>query len=91
MNVITVEHEPATAKLEVMGVYEWPVWTQEASEFPWIYDRNETCYFLEGEVLVTPEGGNAILLKKGDLVHFPAGMSCHWSIRSAVKKHYQYT
>jgi len=91
MNEITVEHEPASAKLEVMGVYEWPIWTKEASEFPWTYDMNETCYLLEGEVIVTPEGGEAVVLKKGDLVNFPAGMSCHWHIRSPVKKHYKFS
>ena len=52
MSEITVEHNPSPAKLEVMGVYDWPIWTKEISQFPWRYDSNETCYILEGEVIV---------------------------------------
>ena len=54
--MITIEHNPAPAKLEVMGVFDWPVWSKEESTFPWTYDQKETCYFLEGEVVVTPDG-----------------------------------
>ena len=89
MNEITVEHNPSPAKLEVMGVYDWPVWTKEVSQFPWHYDSNETCYILEGEVIVTPVGGQPVQLGEGDLVTFPAGMSCTWQIQSNIKKHYQ--
>lgn len=52
------------------------------------YDTQETCYFLEGDVIVTPNGGQPVQMGKGDLVTFPAGMSCTWEIRSDVKKHY---
>jgi len=88
---VTVEHHPSAAKLEVMGVYDWPVWIKEVSEFSWSYDCNETCYFLEGEVIITPEGKSPVHLKKGDLVTFPQGMSCTWEIRQPVKKHYQFS
>jgi len=86
--VITIEHNPAPAKLEVMGVFDWPVWSKEESTFPWTYDQKETCYFLEGEVVVTPDGGEPVEMGQGDLVIFPAGMSCKWEIRSPVTKHY---
>lgn len=86
--MITIEHNPAPAKLEVMGVFDWPVWSKEESTFPWTYDQKETCYFLEGEVVVTPDGGEPVEMGQGDLVIFPAGMSCKWEIRSPVTKHY---
>jgi len=89
MNEITVEHNPSPAKLDVMGVYDWPVWEKETSTFPWTYDSAETCYLLEGEVTVTPDGGAPVELVAGDLVKFPAGMSCTWEVRSPVRKHYQ--
>ena len=57
MHEIRVEHNPSPAKLEVIGVYDWPIWTKEVSRFPWTYEAKEICYFLEGEVIVTPEGG----------------------------------
>jgi uncharacterized protein YjlB len=31
-----------------------------------------------GDVIVTPDGGQAVKMGKGDLVTFPAGMSCMW-------------
>jgi uncharacterized cupin superfamily protein len=91
MTEITVEHNPSPAKLEVMGVYDWPIWTKEVSQFPWTYESNETCYILEGEVMVTPDGGQPVQLGEGDLVTFPAGMSCTWQIRHNIKKHYKFS
>ncbi|WP_287297190.1 cupin domain-containing protein, partial [Moorena sp. SIO2C4] len=42
------------------------------------------------EVVVTPDGGEPVQIAKGDLVTFPAGMSCTWKIISNVRKHYQF-
>ncbi|MUH00063.1 DUF861 domain-containing protein [Scytonema sp. UIC 10036] len=83
-----IEHQPSQERLKELGVFQWSIWTKEASKFPWTYDEQETCYFLEGDVIVTPDGGQPVQMGKGDLVTFPAGMSCTWDIRSDVKKHY---
>ncbi|NMG20926.1 cupin domain-containing protein [Brasilonema bromeliae] len=85
---IKVEHQPSIEQLNELGVFKWGIWTKEVSKFPWTYDTQETCYFLEGDVIVTPDGGKSVQMGKGDLVTFPAGMSCTWEIRSDVKKHY---
>lgn len=90
MKHINIEPQPAQAKLESQGVFDWPIWEKEASEFPWTYDAAETCYLLEGEVEVTPEGGETVRFGAGDLVTFPAGMRCRWSITKAVRKHYRF-
>jgi hypothetical protein len=87
---ITVDRHPTQDKLNVLGVSNWSIWTKEVSDFPWIYDEQETCYFLEGDVIVTPDGGQPVQMGQGDLVTFPAGMSCTWEIRQAVRKHYQF-
>lgn len=87
---ITIEHNATPAKLEVMGVYDWPIWSKEASTFPWNYEQKETCYFLEGDVIVTPDGGEPVHMGEGDLVIFPAGLSCTWEIREDVEKHYDF-
>lgn len=87
---IKVERDPDEARLNEMRVKSWPIWTKEVSEFPWTYDTTEICYLLEGDVLVTPEEGEPVEIAKGDLVTFPAGMSCTWNIRSAVRKHYYF-
>ena len=90
MGMIQIEHNPNSEKLNELGVFNWPIWTKEISEFPWSYDVPETCYFLEGEVTVTPAGEEPVEMGKGDLVTFPAGLSCTWKIKKDVKKHYQF-
>lgn len=89
MDPITWEHRPSPAKLEVLGVYEWPIWEKEVSDFPWTYEQTETCYLLAGEVVVTPEGGTPLTFGRGDLVTFPAGLRCTWQVVSPVRKHYK--
>jgi len=54
---IIVVHDPPKERLEAKGVFGWPVWSKEPSEFPWTYEAEETCYFREGRVVVTPDGG----------------------------------
>lgn len=90
MSKIDVIHHPSDEQLAALGVADWPIWTKEVSSFPWQYDAEEVCYLLAGDVTVTPDGGEAVRFGKGDLVTFPAGMSCHWEIHQAVKKHYQF-
>jgi len=90
MKHINIESQPAQAKLESLGVFDWPIWEKEASEFPWTYDAAEICYLLEGEVEVTPEDGETVRFGAGDLVTFTAGMRCRWSITKAVRKHYRF-
>lgn len=87
---VTIEQAPSSDRLAALGVFSWPIWTREVSTFPWTYDDAETCYFLEGDVVVTLEDGSTVRMGQGDLVVFPAGMSCTWEIRSAVKKHYSF-
>jgi uncharacterized cupin superfamily protein len=90
MSQITVEKNPGEERLQKIGVRGWPIWTKEASEFPWSYDEQETCYFLEGDVEVTPDGGTPVQMGRGDLATFPQGMSCTWKIRKDVRKHYRF-
>jgi hypothetical protein len=89
MSEIKVENRPNEERLEDLGVYDWPIWTKEVSEFPWSYDVSETCYFLEGEVVVTPEDGEPVSMGQGDLATFPEGMNCTWQVRKPVRKHYR--
>jgi uncharacterized cupin superfamily protein len=90
MPAITVDHQPTPARLDSLGVPQWDIWTKEVSTFPWTYDTQEICYFLEGDVLVTPAGGTPVRMGKGDLVTFPAGLTCTWDVRAPVRKHYRF-
>ncbi len=85
---IKIERQPSQERLHQLGVFNWGIWEKQVSKFPWTYDTQEICYFLEGDVIVTPDGGQPVQIGKGDLVTFPAGMSCTWEIKSDVKKHY---
>lgn len=82
--------KPSQAELEALGVRSWPIWTKEASSFPWVYDMSETCYLLEGSVTVTTGDGSSVSFGKGDLVVFPEGLSCTWQIHSPIRKHYSF-
>ncbi len=90
MGEIKIKRAPDNGHLEDLGVSGWAIWSKEASEFPWTYDAQETCYFLEGEVIVTPDGGEPVRMGTGDLVTFPDGMSCTWKILKDVRKHYRF-
>ena len=82
--------KPTKEKLESLDVSSWPIWEKEISEFPWEYDESETCYILEGDVIVTPEKGTPVRFGKGDLVVFPSGLKCRWRINQPVRKHYRF-
>ncbi len=90
MSTISYERRPSAPKLEILGIFDWPIWEKEVSDFPWTYNRQETCYFLRGKVIITPDGGAPQEFGRGDLVTFPAGLSCTWKILKDVVKHYHF-
>lgn len=87
---IKIEHNPDEEQLDDLGVKGWPIWTKEVSEFPWAYDASETCYVLEGRVIVTPDEGDPVEIQKGDLATFPKGMACTWKVVEPIRKHYTF-
>jgi hypothetical protein len=88
---IIIEHNPDAARLSELGVSKWPTWSKEVSVFPFEFDDQETAYILEGECVITPnDGSTPVTFAAGDLVIFPAGLSCMWEVKKALKKHYSY-
>jgi len=81
--------KPTEKELTDLGVKSWPIWEKEASSFNWFYDEKETCFFLEGEVVIELEESH-VNITKGDLAVFPKGLKCKWNIRRKVKKHYKF-
>ncbi|HYG32589.1 MAG TPA: cupin domain-containing protein [Methylophilaceae bacterium] len=90
MSKIIVEHSPSETRLNELGVKSWPTWSKEVSKFPWSYSEQEIAYVLEGEIVVTPDGGEPVNFGAGDLVTFPSGMSCTWEVRKPLRKHYRF-
>jgi len=87
---IKLEHNPPKEQLDEMGVFSWPIWEKEESEFPWHYDSEEQFYVLEGHVIITPENGDPVEIQPGDLVTCPAGMACNWEVKKRIRKHYTF-
>jgi uncharacterized cupin superfamily protein len=88
MDKIQVEKSKQEA-LDTLDVKSWPIWEKEPSTFDWHYDESETCYILEGKVTVKA-GGKEVTFGKGDLVVFPQGLSCNWTIHEKIKKYYRF-
>ncbi len=88
MSEIRVEKNPDPARLQALGVTKWATWEKEISVFSWTFPEQEMAYILEGECVMTPEGGAAVTFGKGDLVTFPAGMTCQWEVVQPLRKHY---
>ena len=47
-------------------------------------------YVLEGEIVVTPKGGEPVRIVPGDLVVFPAGLDSQWEVVKPLRKHYKH-
>jgi len=85
---IQVIKKPPREKLDDLGVFNWDIWEKRVCEFTWTYYIEETCYLLEGEATVTPDGGEPVHFGAGDLVIFPPDLSCTWKITKPIRKHY---
>ncbi len=90
MPQIKIEHNPSEERLKELGVPGWEIWEKEVSEFTIDFDETETAYILEGEILVTPAGGESVRILPGDLVVFPEGLDSHWKVVKPLRKHYSY-
>jgi len=78
-----------TEKMVQQGVFTWPVWECKPSVFDWHYDQEESCYILEGEIIVKTEH-EEVTIGPGDYVTFPQGLDCTWSVTKPVRKHYTF-
>ncbi|MBN2544020.1 cupin domain-containing protein [bacterium] len=88
MSKIKIEHDVPDSKLTDMNVFSWPTWECEPSTFNWEYTDDETCYVLEGDVIVKT-GEEKVEIKPGDLVTFPRGLKCVWEVKKKIRKHYR--
>ncbi len=91
MSQIVVEHNPSEEKLKQLGVASWSIWEKEVSKFPLDFDMTESAYLLEGEIHVTPQGGEKVVIKAGDFVVFPKGLKSSWEVVKPLRKHYKHS
>lgn len=62
------------------------IWSCTPGKFEWRYTWDEFVQVLEGEVVITEDGGESYTLKPGDCVHFPKGLHAHWNVVKTVRK-----
>lgn len=62
------------------------VWDCTAGEFEWIYDIDETIYFLEGSATISDGHNPPKTFGPGDVLFLPRGAVCHWHVESYVRK-----
>jgi uncharacterized protein len=91
MSQIVIDHAPSAEKLDQLGVFNWSIWEKEISKFPLDFGMTESAYLLEGEIHVTPQGGEKVIIKAGDFVVFPKGMKSQWEVVKTLKKHYKHS
>jgi len=77
------------AEIEERKIRQWPTWEKEVSRFEHVYEGNEECLFLEGDVIIETEQENYTIVP-GDFVIFEDGLKCTWDVRKPVKKHYNF-
>jgi hypothetical protein len=86
MATVIIE-KPDAAAIKAKGIEKWPIWEKEISRFDWVYEEEEHCLFLEGEVIIETDQGTFTIVP-GDYVIFQHGLKCVWDIRRKVRKHY---
>ena len=76
-------------EIEERHILHWPIWEKEVSRFEHIYEGDEECLFLDGDVVIVTDQENYTIVP-GDFVIFQDGLKCVWDIRRPVKKHYNF-
>lgn len=64
------------------------LWICEPGEFEWVFGGDECLIVLEGEVIITQEGGESHTLCTGDMIYFPIGAKTNWKITKRLKEFY---
>ena len=81
---------PCSASVIIQyGIKNWPIWECEPSNFSMDYSEREICLIIKGEAKIQTSAGESYLIKSGDLVIFPEGISCEWQIIKSFKKHFR--
>ncbi|MCK4994126.1 MAG: cupin domain-containing protein [Candidatus Omnitrophica bacterium] len=85
---ITVR-KPMQEELDNLNIKSWGTWECEKSTFDWTYSERETAYVFEGKVTVKT-ANQEVSFGSGDLVVFPKGLSCTWTVEEPIRKVYKF-
>jgi len=67
------------------GHYACGIWHCSPGRFHWNFGVDEFVYIIDGEARVRYDDGHKIVVRKGDVAHFPKG-HCVWHVTKKVKK-----
>jgi len=84
------KERPDSDRLKQLGIEDWSPWECQPSTFPWEYDDRETAYVFEGRVTVETDDGKKVEIGPGDLVTFPKGLKCRWTVHEKIRKVYRF-
>ncbi len=87
MSAIKVQ-KATPEKLRQLEVESWSPWECGPETFDWEYSSDETAYVKEGRVKVRTEHGQEVEFGAGDLVFFPRGLKCTWTVIETIRKVY---
>lgn len=86
-----IKVERATdARLKELGVSEWSSWGCGVETFDWHYSDDETAYVQKGRVTVREQDGSEVTFGAGDIVVFPKGLSCTWTVHEPIEKVFRF-
>lgn len=80
--------KPTREELQELDIVNWNSWSCNPSTFDWVYPEEETAYILEGRCTISSDDGE-IEIQSGDLVTFPQGLSCQWTVHETIRKVYR--
>jgi len=68
------------------GTISTCIWDCTAGRFHWHFGVDEVVHILDGEVHVTDDDGRTVVLRAGDVGHFPLGSHSIWHVPEYVRK-----
>ena len=72
-----------------LGAGSWDKWDCETAVFDWEYTSEETCYILEGDIIITWSAGS-LHASAGMMITFSEGLTCTWDVRKPISKLYTF-
>jgi uncharacterized cupin superfamily protein len=68
------------------GLVSTHLWDCTAGRFVWNFGVDEIVHILDGEVHMTDSAGTTVVVRAGDVGHFPTGATTEWFVPEYVRK-----
>ncbi len=88
MSEINVIRQVTSDWLDQESILQWPSYEASEGSFPCYYYTDESCYVLEGKVLITVSGDDEITLSQGDFITLPKDRASFWEVLQPFRGHF---